>query len=97
MIKSRLQTCVNVCKKHPKPVENLLIMLITTLISGFSTVFSVENLVDNVNNFLAKFPLGLHNIFKKRLQFNQKTLKKFLLAIEKNFSLYYNIIVIKII
>lgn len=72
-------------------------MLITPSKSGFLTVFYVDNLVDNVNNFLAVFSLGLHNIFKITLQFSQKTLKKFSLGIEKKFRLYYNIIVIEII
>ena len=70
-------------------------MLITPSKSGFLTVFYVDNLVDNVNNFLANFSLGLHNIFKRRLQINQKTLKNFSLSIEKKSRLYYNIIVKK--
>lgn len=58
------------CKKHPKTVDNLLIMLITNAKLGFTTVFSVEKSVDNVNNFFGFFRFGLHNIFKFRLLFH---------------------------
>jgi len=45
-------------------------MLITYAKLGFVTVFSVENPVDNVNNFFDKKQFGLHNIFKIRLHFH---------------------------
>lgn len=64
-------------------------MLISNPKISFFTFFSVENPVDNVNNFFVKKHISLHNIFKKSLLFAEFS-KKFFTLLKLFFI--YNII-----